>query len=90
MKKLVVGTGVIACVMGLSVSAVLAYHCPALVQACNALVAKMEKNARADQQVVMEAKKKCEEAATLHDTDQHADSVITAGEAIALAGKAAK
>jgi hypothetical protein len=42
MYKPIIGVVVGAFVLGLQVSATLAYHCPLLVKECNALVAKPE------------------------------------------------
>ena len=90
MKQLIVGTLAGVVFLGLQASVVLAYHCPVLVKECNALVAKVEKNPKADKDDVAEAKKGCAEAQKLHEAGKHADSVIRAGEAIVSAGEAVK
>ena len=90
MKHFIVGTLAGLVFLGLQASVVLAYHCPVLVKECNALVAKLENNPKADKEEVAEAKKECAEAQQLHDAGKHADAVIKAGEAIAAAGEAVK
>ena len=83
----VLGGGLI---LGLGAASVQAFDCPNLVQACEALVAKMEKRDGADQAMVAQAKQGCADAKALHEQGSHKDSVIMAGNAIALAGEAAK
>ena len=90
MKTLQIGTLLGFCLVGLMLTTGLAYDCPALVQECNTLVSRLEKRDNADQAKVAQAKAMCAEAQKLHEGSQHADSVIKAGEAIALAGQAAK
>ncbi len=90
MKKLVVGTLAVAFVLGLQVSSVLAYRCPVLAKDCEAVVGKLQKRENTDKGKLATAMKMCAEALQLHEGKQHADSVIKAGEAIALAGQAAK
>ena len=90
MRKLIVGTLVGVFVMGLYVADALAIHCLALVQECEALIAKLENSPKADKQQVAQAKQGCEDAKHLHEDGNHADSVIRVGEAIALAGKSIK
>jgi hypothetical protein len=90
MKKLHTGALLGFCLVGLTVSMVLAFDCPALVQECNTLVSRLEKRDNADQSKVAQAKAMCAEAQKLHEGNQHADSVIKAGEAITLAGQAVK
>ncbi len=90
MKKLVVGTLVVVFMLGLHVSSVLAYRCPVLVKDCEAVVAKLQKRANTDEGKLATAMKMCAEALQLHEGKQHADSVIKVGQAIALAGQAAK
>jgi hypothetical protein len=77
-------------VLGLGSTSVLAYDCPNLVTACQALVGKMEKRAGSDMAKVAEAKKGCEQAQKLHAQGDHKGSVVKAGDSIALAGQAAK
>lgn len=67
-----------------------AWHCPALVKECQALVAKTEKREGVDAGKVAQAKKGCDEALKLHEGGKHKAAVIKAGEAISMAGKAAK
>ncbi len=67
-----------------------AWHCPVLVKECQALVAKTEKREGVDAGKLAQAKKGCEEALKLHEGGKHKASVVKAGEAIAMAGKAAK
>lgn len=90
MPKLIIGAVVGVFVLGLQASSALAYHCPRLVEECNALVTKLEKNPQADTAQVAEAKQGCEDALQLHSDGQHADAVIKAGDAISMAGKAVK
>lgn len=90
MQKLVVGALTGLFIVGLQVSSVLAFHCPALVKECEALVGKMENSPRADKAQVTKAKQGCADAKKLHDEGSHADSVIKVGEAIAQAGKSAR
>ncbi|GIX49746.1 MAG: hypothetical protein KatS3mg131_3957 [Candidatus Tectimicrobiota bacterium] len=90
MRRYVLRALLVVVALALFAAPALAYHCPRLVSECNALVAKLEKNAQADQAMVAQAKQGCAEAQQLHDTGSHADAVIAAGEAIALAGKAVK
>jgi hypothetical protein len=90
MNKLIIGTLAGVFVLGLHVSSVLAYHCPLLVKECNALVAKMQKNPITDKKLVAQAKQGCADALRLHSAGKHADAVIKAGKAIAMAGKSAK
>jgi len=90
MRKLVVGTLVGVLVAGLYISSALAMHCPALVKECEALVGKLETSPKADKAQVAKAKQGCADAMQLHTEGNHADSVIKAGEAITLAGKAVK
>lgn len=63
--------------------------CPQLVKDCTALIAKVESRG-GDAGKLAHAREHCEEAQTLHDQGKHVDSVISAGEAIEEAGKAAK
>ncbi|MFQ5937057.1 MAG: hypothetical protein ACE5LB_11695 [Acidiferrobacterales bacterium] len=77
-------------VLGVNVTPVQAYHCPLLAKECQALVAKMEKRGNADKAKVAKAKQGCDEALRLHEAGKHKDSVIKAGQAISLAGEAAK
>lgn len=77
-------------ILGLSAAPVQAFHCPKLVNECRALVAKMEKRAGIDKMKVAKAKQGCEDALKLHEAGKHKASVIKAGEAISLAGEAAK
>ena len=90
MKKLVVGAVAGMLIIGLHIPAALAFHCPALVKECEALVAKVENRPSADKAQAAAAKQGCAEAMKLHEAGNHTDSIIKAGEAIAQAGKAAK
>lgn len=60
------------------------------MEECRATAAKAEKRAGTDMAKVAEAKQGCEDALKMHEQDQHKASVIKAGEAISLAGEAAK
>jgi hypothetical protein len=86
MRGLLVG----AVVLGISGLSAWAYHCPVLVKECEAVVVKLDKRPDAKKDILAQAKKMCTEAAKLHDDEQHADSMIKAGEAIALASRAVK
>ena len=88
MKRLSVIT--LVCVLGLHVPFVFAYRCPKLVEECRALVTKLEKRQGVDKTTIGDAKEACEEALQLHKAGKHKESVIKAGEAIALAGHAVK
>lgn len=90
MRNLIMGLATAGLILSLQVSSVFAFHCPLLVKECNAVVAKMEKKSGTDKTVVTQAKQGCAEALQLHKAGKHADSVIKAGEAIAMAGKSAK
>lgn len=90
MRKHVLSALVSALVFGVSATSALAYHCPKLVAECQAVVAKVEKRDGSDMAMVAEAKQGCQQALTLHEQGDHKGSVIKAGEAIALAGEAAK
>lgn len=90
MNKRMLGTLATGLLLGLGASSVSAFQCPALVQQCQTLVGKMEKRAGADMAKVAQAKQGCEEALRLHERGDHKGSVIKAGEAISLAGEAAK
>ncbi len=90
MKKGILGVLAAVLIVGSTTPAALAYHCPLLVKECKALVAKLEKKPQSDKKLVAQAKQGCEEALQLHETGNHADAVIAAGEAIALAGKSMK
>ena len=90
MKKHVLSVLMCGLVLGLGSTSVLAYDCPNLVTACQALVGKMEKRAGSDMAKVAEAKKGCEQAQKLHAQGDHKGSVVKAGESISLAGQAAK
>lgn len=83
----VLGAGL---VLGLGAAPVQAFHCPKLVQECQALVAKMEQRDGADMSKVAQAKQGCADAQALHEQGNHKASVIKAGESISLAGEAAK
>lgn len=83
----VLGAGL---VLGLGAASVQAFDCPNLVQACEGLVAKMEKRDGANQAMVEQAKQGCAAAKALHEQGNHRDSVIMIGNSIALAGEAAK
>ncbi len=90
MRKLVVVTLAGLLMLGLSAASVMAFHCPKLVNECNALVAKMEKKPNTDKKLVAEAKQGCADALQLHNTGKHGAAVVKAGEAISMAGKSAK
>jgi hypothetical protein len=76
--------------LGVNVAPVQAFHCPLLAKECQALVAKMEKRGDTDKAKVAKAKQGCDDALRLHEGGKHKASVIKAGEAISLAGKAVK
>jgi hypothetical protein len=90
MNKHVISVLVSGLVFAAGTTSVLAYHCPKLVAECRAVVGKVEKRAGSDMGKVAEAKQGCEDALKLHEQGDHKASVIKAGEAISLAGEAAK
>ncbi len=67
-----------------------AWDCPALVKECQALVAKTEKREGVDAGKLAQAKQGCADALKLHEGGKHKAAVIKAGEAISMAGEAAK
>ncbi len=90
MRRLAVIALAGALMLGLSAASALAYHCPLLVKECNALASKMEKKPNTDKKQVAGAKQGCADALQLHNTGKHANAVIKAGKAMAMAGKSAK
>ena len=80
MKKLI---AIMAVVTGLAFTGVaVASTCPVLIKQGRDAAAKM----KADDPKVKEATAKLAEAQKLHEAGKHADSVKTAGEALALLG----
>jgi hypothetical protein len=67
-----------------------AFHCPALIKECLSTVDIISKRPGSDMQKLAHAKEGCEQAQSLHNAGKHKEAIITAGEAIAEAGKAAK
>ncbi|MCZ6731056.1 MAG: hypothetical protein O7B27_00680 [Gammaproteobacteria bacterium] len=90
MKKYTMGFLATALILGLNAAPVQAFQCPALAEQCRTLVGKMESRAGANNMKVSEAKQGCEDALALHKAGKHKASVIKAGEAISMAGQAAK
>ncbi len=88
MKKYALSLIVVAFGVGVAMPAQ-ALLCPQLVKDCTALIAKVESRG-GDAGMLAHAKEHCQKAQALHDQGKHADSVISAGEAIEKAGKAAK
>ncbi len=88
MKKYAVSLAVVAFALGVA-SPAQALLCPQLVKDCTALIAKVESRG-SDAGKLAHAKEHCGKAQTLHEQGKHVESVITAGEAIKEAGKAAK
>ncbi len=90
MKKYALALFAGTVVAGLGATPVQAFQCPALVEQCNTLVAKMEKRANVDKARVARAKAGCERSLSLHKAGKHNASVMEVGKAIAEAGAAAK
>lgn len=92
MNRYVVSLSVAGLVLGMGVFATpaQAWDCPVLVKECQALVAKTEKRQGVDAGKLAQAKKGCDDALKLHEGGKHKASVVKAGEAITMAGKAAK
>ena len=88
MKKYALNLVVVAFGVGVAMPAQ-ALLCPQLVKDCTALIAKVESRG-GDAGKLGHAMKHCQKAQALHEQGQHADAVISAGEAIEGAGKAAK
>jgi hypothetical protein len=68
----------------------LAYRCPVLVKECRATADIVAAREGTDKAAVEEARKRCDEALRLHETGQHKESQIEAGEAIADVSRALK
>ena len=90
MKKQLLSALTAGLVLALGTTAALAFHCPKLVAECQAVVAKAQARTGTDMAKLAEAKQGCEDALKLHEQGKHRDSVIKAGESIALAGEATK
>lgn len=90
MKRYIMGSLAGAYILGLTASPVHAFHCPVLVKECRALVAKAEQRADTNKKKLAKASQGCEEALRLHKAGKHKASIIKAGQAITLAGKATK
>jgi hypothetical protein len=88
MKKYALSLVVVALGVGVAMPAQ-AFLCPQLVKDCTALIAKVESRG-GDAGKLAHAREHCQRAQALHEQGKHADSVITAGDAIQEAGKAAK
>jgi hypothetical protein len=83
MKKYALSLVVVAFGVGVAMPAQ-ALLCPQLVKDCTAL------SRGGDAGKLAHAREHCQKAQALHEQGKHADSVISAGEAIEEAGKAAK
>ncbi len=88
MKKYALSLVVVAFGVGVAMPAQ-ALVCTHLVKDCTALIAKVESRG-GDAGKLAHASEHCQKAQALHEQGKHADSVISAGEAIEGAGKAAK
>ena len=88
MKKFALSIVVIAFGVGVAMPTQ-AFLCPQLVKDCTALIAKVESRG-GDAGKLAHAREHCQKAQALHGEGKHADAVISAGDAIEEAGKAAK
>ncbi len=88
MKKYALSLVVVAFSVGVVMPAQ-AFLCPHLVKDCTALFAKVESRG-GDAGKLAHARELCQKAQALHEQGKHADAVISAGDAIGGAGKAAK
>ncbi len=88
MKKYALSLVAVAFGVGVAMPAQ-ALLCPQLVKDCTALITKVESRG-GDAGKLAHAREHCQKAQALHGQGKHADAVISAGEAIEGAGKAAK
>jgi hypothetical protein len=92
MKKCLLGglAGALVLAVNMVSAPAYAFHCPILVKECLATVESIAKRPGSDQKMLAEAKQGCDDALKLHQAGNHKASVEKVGEAITMAGKAAK